>query len=204
MSYTSKICSQIANAGCYASVLGGLGYLGARIVTQIDPKAALVCSAIAGAITAFFLDSRMNSFGKLAGLGILCYAPFKLCEMLKLPISVQTCMIITGLTTAATLFMLYFQKNNEYNRKLKKIDDFDHLEQQMKASVGKKLGAIKTDFEKKKGDEVIPKKVTVNSDKKLKTNKTDSEKKMDEARIHKKLLAEMMSKVKEKKVNPGH
>ena len=84
---------------------------------------------------------------KVAGLGVLLVAPFKLCEWLKLPSSLQTCLIITGVTAACALFIQSCQENYAYRQKLAKIDEFEQSEMQMKADLAQKMSDVLVDDE---------------------------------------------------------
>jgi len=133
MSFISKIGGQIVNAVSYSAIIGGVGYLGARVVKQVDPAAALICGMAAGGITALFFNHEMKSVGKIIGLALLIALPFKICEMLKIPAAWQACLIVTGLSTALALFIQHYQEESEFEDVVEKMDkEFDENVRRMK------------------------------------------------------------------------
>jgi hypothetical protein len=150
MSVTTNIQEHLTNAAVYATLSGGIGYLGARIVQQVDPIGACICSAIAGATTPLFFRNEMPLMSKVAGIALLAIAPFKMCELLKINIPFQTCLIISGMTAAVTLFIQHIQQEREYEVEAEKMDqDFKKHAEEMDREFNERARKNKQKFKER-------------------------------------------------------
>lgn len=86
-------------------VSAGVGHLLSRVFRQIDPKAALVCGAVSGALGALFFRFRedANNASYLVGLALLILLPARVCERLNHPISFKASVIVATASLAVTM-----------------------------------------------------------------------------------------------------
>ncbi len=90
------VINHLCDTGLQAGVVGGIGYLYTRVVTQIDPKVGFVCGATAGAISGFFASKGANKISIITAIAGIIFMPFEVCKKLQLPITFKATLLITG------------------------------------------------------------------------------------------------------------
>lgn len=109
-SLLTKIINHVSNTIVIASFTGMVGYLLARAIKHIDPRAGLVCGAAAGAIGPLFFNEGCSKVSIVVGVAALIFLPCKLCEMGKFPLTFKASLAMTtaviGIAAALVLAIL--------------------------------------------------------------------------------------------------
>ena len=117
ISPTTLIINHVCDIGVNAAIVGGIGYLCARVVKELDPRVGLACGLTAGAISGLFLSKGCNTSSKIVALAACIFAPFKVCQHLELPATFKQALALTSASIVALvaikMFVDYLSKDNE-------------------------------------------------------------------------------------------
>ena len=94
-SIITGILNHLSDVAVSAISVGAVGYLLARAVKEIDPKAAFVCGAVSGGCMGLFWSKGANLSSFLVGLSLMILLPARVCAKQHLPMTFKMSLMIS-------------------------------------------------------------------------------------------------------------
>lgn len=91
----TTILNHLSDTAIKGAFSGGVGYLCARAIKQIDPRVGFVCGATIAVLAGLFAAEGSNTASKILAIASFHFVPFKICQKLELPATFKNVFIVS-------------------------------------------------------------------------------------------------------------